>query len=64
MGLRMRAVRPLLVLISFVSIVRYTDHSSQLLLSRNDTHTHHGDLLLTAYPTPDSSILIDLEASA
>jgi len=64
MGLRTRAVRPLLVLVSLISVVRNADHPSQPLLSRDDTHTHHGDLLLTAYPTPDSSILVDLEAPA
>jgi len=50
--------------LSLISVVRNTDHSSQFLLSRDDTHTHHGDLPLTVYPTPDSSILVDLEASA
>ena len=57
-------MRPFLVFASSVNAAWNTDRSPQSLLSRDDTCTHNGDLPLTVYPTPDSSILVDLDAPA
>jgi hypothetical protein len=64
MGCRARAVCPSPILASPINVVRNTDNSSQSFLSYDDTHTHNGDLPLTVYPTPGSSIPIEFSAPA